>query len=61
MTTLIERQIADLLQYETHIRAHLLSTNIDITDYAAIIAILIDLQNHIRRKQYEYERQNKKS
>ena len=60
MTTSIERQIDDLLQYETHIRAHLFSANIDITDYAAIIAVLIELQNHIRRKQYEYERQNKK-
>lgn len=61
MTTLIERQIDDLLQYEMHIRAQLLNTNIDITDYVAIIAILIELQNHIRRKQYDYERQNKKS
>lgn len=61
MTTLIEQQIDDLLHYEKHIRAHLFHANIDITAYAAIIATLIELQNHIRRKQYDYERQNKKS
>lgn len=61
MNNLIERQIADLLHYEKHIRAHLFNANIDITDYAAITAILIELHNHIRRKKYDYERQNKKS
>ena len=61
MNTSTESQIADLLHYEKHIRAHLFKANIDITDYAAIIAILIELQNNIRRKQYDYERQNKKS
>ena len=61
MKTLIEQQIEDLLRYENNIRTMLYKTNIDITDYAAIINTLIDLQNHIRRKQYENERQSKKS
>lgn len=61
MKTLIEQQIDDLLYYEKNIRTMLYRPNIDITDYATIIETLIELQNHIRRKQYENERQSKKS
>jgi hypothetical protein len=60
MKSLIEQQINDLLFYDRHIRATLYKVNIDITDYAVIIKTLIELQNHIRRKQYEYECQSKK-
>ena len=56
MKTLIEQQIEDLLYYEKNIRTMLYRPNIDITDYAKIIETLIELQNHIRRKQYENER-----
>jgi hypothetical protein len=61
MKSIIEQQIEDLLYYDRNIRATLYRVNIDITDYAVIIKTLIELQNHIRRKQYEYECQSKKS
>jgi hypothetical protein len=61
MKSMIEQQIEDLLYYERNIRAILYRVSIDITDYIIIIKTLIELQNHIRRKQYEYECQSKKS